>query len=180
MISAKQSYIWSIMFRAKPPLLVFFVLAVAAAGCATAPPESFAISNLQYGTMCGSPDLHVCTQTTDIAIDGKGHCVFDHNEIPCTWYGFSFDYVPKTDGVTIDCDVLTDYKATLGNPQGIVEKDSEAHRFEVPLSGGRFVNPQYMGYRPFDGVRHLTETCSYRGRKLFEFTFNLHYVGTAS
>ena len=38
------------------------------------------------------------------------------------------------------------------------------------------MNPQYAGYVPFDGVRHLTESCYYGGEKLFEFTLNLRYV----
>jgi hypothetical protein len=174
MISSKPSYIWTVMTAAKPATLA--LAAAILAGCASPPSGQLAIANLKYGTTCGTPYQEVCTQTADIAIDGKGHCVYDHQERSCTWYGFSFDYDPRFDGIVIDCDVVTDFKRDLGNPQGIVQKDTTSHRYQTTLSGGHFVNPQYSTYVPFDGVRHLTERCSYGGQKLFEFMLNLRYV----
>jgi hypothetical protein len=162
----------------KPALLA--LSAAILAGCAAQPPAgSFAISDLKYGTICGSPGPEICTQTADIALDGKEHCTFNHEVLPCNWYGFSFDYVPKMDGIKIDCDTATDYKTDFGNPEGVIEKEAVGRGYQAQLSGGHFVNPQYTGYFPFEGVHHLTESCSYEGRKLFEFTLNLRYVSAA-
>jgi hypothetical protein len=178
-ISAPAAYILPVMSKTMLPLLA--LCAAILASCATEPSaESLAISNLKYGTMCGAPAFHVCTETADITLDGKGLCTFNHKEIPCNWYGFSFDYTPSEGSIEINCQTSTDYESDLGNPQSVVEKDSKGHNFEIALSGGRFVNPQYSGHDAFTGVRHLTETCFYRGRKLFGFTFNFRYAGAVT
>lgn len=164
------------------PKLPFPALfAVFLAGCAAQPPaEPLAISNLKYGTMCGAPDMHVCSEASDIAIDGTERCVYDRREIPCNWYGFSFDYSPKQGSFKIACDMAMDYDANMGNPAGVVSKDTKSFHYEVALSGGHFANPQYKGHEKFDGIQNLTETCSYRGQKLFEFALQFHYVNAPS
>ena len=157
--------------------LVTLALAAAIlAGCASQRSGQFEIANLKYGTICGTAYQDVCTQTADIAIDGKGLCIYDHQDVPCTWYGFSFDYDSRFDGIVIDCDATTDYKIDVGNPQGIIQKDATDQRYQAQLHDGRYVNPQYALYVPFDGVRHLTESCSYQGQQLFRFTLNLRHV----
>ena len=135
MISAGASYIWAAMTTAKLALLI--LSAATLAGCASRPSGPFTITNLKYGTVCGTAYQDVCTQTADIALDGKGFCIYDHQDVPCTWYGFSFDYDTRFDGIVLDCDAATDYKHDFGNPQGIVQRNATDRRYQaITLAAG--------------------------------------------
>lgn len=171
------------LHRKIPILAVSAGLALLLASCAGAPPPArFAIGNLQYGPLCGSPEGEkVCTQSSDVEITGKGRCVYDKREIPCTWYGFSFDYAPK-EGVEIDCDMVMDRTTNMGNPQGIVAKDASSMHYQIDLrgEGGHHVQAQYAGSEGFKGVEQIKQICSYEGEKLFEVVLRLHQRAVAS
>ncbi len=165
----------SILFRLAPLALCAAILS----GCATEP-GPLAISDLRYGTMCEPPYMHVCSDTTDIAIDGTGRCMYDRKEVACNWYGFSFNYTPREASFKISCDMQMDFTSDMGNPSGVVSKDASSFHYDIDIHGGRFFNPQYKVYRKFDGVQSITETCAYKGSKLFAFTFHFRYVGAAT
>ena len=157
------------------------------AGCAGAPPPppsgALTISNLRYGPLCDGPYWQVCGQSTsDIAVDGKGSCLYDHQQRPCTWYGFSFDYTPVGSGASLDCEVVSDRKHDEGNPDGVKARGVTTSSYHIDLSGttGHHVQAQYQGYVKFDGVQTLTETCSYQGRKMVEVTLRFHYAGAST
>jgi hypothetical protein len=84
------------------------------------PPDRVAISNLRYGVVCGPNNAQtICRQTSDIAVTGDGRCIYDKQEVACTWYAYSFDYAPLAGPVALDCTYNSSVPGDIGNPEGI-------------------------------------------------------------
>jgi hypothetical protein len=178
------------MLRTKLPIPAFLALAALLAGsCSSVPPGGPpTISNLAYGPLCahGRQDA-VCGkpsagQPADVEISGDGSCVYDKKVVTCTWYGYAFDYALDRDAIDLDCDWSSDHKNTLGNPNGIVQKDTTTMHYKLHLAGrsGHYVQQQYAGFPSNDDdVELLTQSCSYRGEKLFEVDLRLHHHRSA-
>jgi hypothetical protein len=138
-----------------------------------------AITNLKYGLVCG-PDYNrrICFQTSDIQITGEGRCVYNQQEIPCTWFGYSFDYKLPKDTVELDCEWSSTLPANLGNPIAELKENVSSYHYKIVLNRGEshFFNPQYSSVRADLGIVEVNkQQCSYNGEKLFEFTFRLHF-----
>jgi hypothetical protein len=145
---------------------------------ANAGAEDAVITRLQYGPVCGEdPDLHLCGQSSDIVLTGKSTCVYAMQQGACTWYGFAFDYALSTDGGELDCTWSSDTVTDVGNPTALLDKSVTSGTYKIALTGrsGHFFNPQYATYDPsFKGVRTFTQSCTYQGKKQFEFILKLH------
>jgi len=139
------------------------------------------ISNFKFGLVCG-PDQNrrICFETKDIPLTNEGLCVYNRQQVPCTWYGFSFDYRLPSREVALQCEWTSSVPVNEGNPQGIREKGASGGRYEIVLRNDQqhFFNPQYITLAPVivpRQVQQSTTSCSHMGRKLFDVAYQLRY-----
>lgn len=174
-------------FSAKSPVrgASFLALALLCASCTTAPesdknqPDQIAISNLSYGPLCGADAAPtVCGPSNDIRVTGEGHCAYGKQEMACTWYGFSFDYVPTGSPVELDCVATSDVARDYVNIYGVQATNVTSEPYKLTLDGsGHIFHSQYSGWSPnAKGDENLKQVCSFKGTKVFEVDFHLHYV----
>ena len=122
----------------------------------------------------------ICHDTEEIHVTGQGRCVWDGETLPCTWYGFEFDYSGNHDDITIECNFSASEAGSSGNPAGVIEDESDSGSYSFKLEGeqGTFFNPQYMllSTRPAEKALLRTDTtCKAGDTVLFEFGFNIHF-----
>jgi hypothetical protein len=137
------------------------------------------ISNFKFGLVCGTDQSRrICFETKDIPLTNEGLCVYNRQQVPCTWFGYSFDYRLPSREVTLQCEWTSSVPVSEGNPQGMREKDASGGRYEIMLRNDEqhFFNPQYMAlptaFVPRQ-VQRYTNSCSHMGRKLFEVAYQL-------
>jgi hypothetical protein len=161
----------------------WMLVALFCASCTTmpekshTPPDRVTISNLRYGPVCGPNNAQtICSQTSDISVTGDGRCIYDHREIACTWYAFSFDYAPLAGPVALDCTYNASMPGDIGNPEGVQSKHSTGAPYQIQLdNSGHLFHSQYMGWvgeTPDDDIK---QACFYKGEKLFDVEFRLHF-----
>lgn len=138
------------------------------------------ITDFKFGLVCPNADSNVgwvCHETKDILITGQGQCVFDGNKVPCTWYGFSFNYANARASDVIRCTYTMSQPVTMGNPTGIVSRETNEGKYEfsVPVGAGSFFNPQYSVFaiekRGRETQQEHTE-CRINGKPAFSFDAN--------
>lgn len=155
------------------------LLCAACSTVALQPGTRVTITNLQFGPVCGPAyaPTSVCAQSSDIDATGHGRCIYDRRPIDCTWYGYSFDYTSPEGATFLDCDWSSNYPTALGNPRGVQEQavTSSHLRLPLPSHAGHIFNPQYAGVGRHDAVETIVESCAYKGEKLFQIEFRLHY-----
>ena len=101
------------------------------------------ISNFKFGMVCPDPmgkqygeetkgigTGEICENLDKIVITGEQRCIFDRRAIPCTWYGYSFDYV-GIESQEIICSFKDSEPGTEGNPNGIRSENTDSG--EIPL-----------------------------------------------
>src|SRR5260221_8716177 len=131
------------------------------------------ITNFRAGEVCsdGIKLLGVCRVTEDIYVTGQSVCVFNGERRPCTWYGFSFDYVNAKPGTEIICKFSSSLNIANGNPQEIISERTRKGDYQIVLDKekGHFFNPQYFlfgGYVNRASSLNETETvCSINGKQ---------------
>lgn len=148
------------------------------------PGRALEIANVRSGPACPKPGDttrqvgRICFQAEDIHITGQGACFYDKDEVPCTWYGFEFDYSGAMEGDKITCAYTTSEPADVGDPDGVTNAASTSGEYELSLKPGasHFFNPQYSVLRyvreQIPDIRDET-VCSFDGEELFRFKFNL-------
>ena len=111
----------------KPIVRVALALAFASFPLlAIADENHVAATNLKVGLVCGSgASRRVCFQTSDVQVTGEGSCIFNHQLIACTWYGFSFDYELPQDEVELNCTWSSNVAANLGTPGGLGKSNTK-------------------------------------------------------
>ena len=166
------------VFRIVPGVVAGLFVGLAACTTAGAPPDGFGISNLRVGKVCGTyGGGDICEQTYDIVNDDHGICMYNHQVRNCTWFGYSFDHTPIDHDITLDCQETSDQPRDLGNPEGVLARHTKSVNFQlvVPAGGSHFFNPQYSsGGDRGTRVQTETESCSYHGKILFQFTRHFH------
>ncbi|UPT62528.1 MAG: hypothetical protein M0D54_19590 [Hyphomonadaceae bacterium JAD_PAG50586_4] len=135
--------------------------------------------NLRVGLACPL-NSSICVETTEVAITGQGVCVYNGERLPCTWYGFEFDYVRAQPGDEVLCVVTSNRSADFGDPSGVSREDANQFEYELPLESeaGHFFNPQYTIFEPNAPSRGtvLEETvCSIGKRELFRFQMEFQF-----
>lgn len=162
--------------RAQIQLTVFVsVLALLTATPATATQ----VADVKAGLVCDpGKNGWICIQTEDIHLTGQGRCVFNKQEMPCTWYGFSFQYWDNKPGTQLVCNYKTALPWTMGNPTQVIEEQTTEGTYSLPLEGthGRFYNPQYRIYGLRDRgtpIDVISTRCSIDGREVVNFRFNI-------
>lgn len=146
--------------------------------------EQVVIKNFTRGLICGANEAQrrVCFDTEEIQITGEGRCIFNGRPAACTWYGISFDYVLPKDGVKLECIWQSSHPANVGNPKALLQEGVTSGTFELDLKNneGHYFLPQYLAllehptYQAPGQILRVTQSCSYQGTKLFEFSFNRH------
>lgn len=138
------------------------------------------ISNFKSGLACtdGKTFGWICHETSDIYITGQGKCIYNKQEKPCTWHGFSFDYKEVTEETEIKCTVKSSKPTNLGNPKEQISNNKLISEFILPvqIGEGHFFNPQYRILSYNDGDPNLIETtsCFSEGKLIFEI--NNRYI----
>lgn len=143
--------------------------------------EGTQISNFAFGLVCSDSldNPHVCSKTNDIVVTGGSRCVYDREVVPCTWYGFEFDYLLPKDSVALACRWSSSDRQNIGNPDSVIATNVRDGTFELVLKGraGHFVNPQYKAPDPTAGVVEVFQACAYGGKDLFAVTYRLRSEG---
>ncbi|MSP94170.1 MAG: hypothetical protein EXR00_02775 [Alphaproteobacteria bacterium] len=161
--------------------LLVFALLSATPSIAQGQTNPVVISNFKVGLVCGlNSDRRICFETHDIQLTNEGRCVYNRQLVPCTWYGYSFDYQLPTDIVKLQFESSSSVPRDVGNPTAEIEKNALVARYEMELRNdtNHFFNPQYTSVSRASlagTVDQNTQSCSYLGEKLFEFTLQLHY-----
>jgi hypothetical protein len=152
--------------------------------CATQPSQAVvgadtvSITNLQYGRMCNTKDgPWLCAPGKDVDVTAADQCVYNHQVIACTWYGFSFDYVAPKPGVTLDCQVTWSEPSNVGNPEGIRARAVTSGKYQIHLEAerGKLSWPQYTNGQSERSQEELSNSCSYKGNRLFDVTLRMIY-----
>jgi hypothetical protein len=101
--------------------------------------------------------------------------------VPCTWYGFSFDYRTTAETVKLNCFWSSNEASDLGDPNGVVSRNVKQGEYEIELTGTghHFFNPQYSVFAPIRRDVRQDTYCSYDGKRVIEFFFVFHYVGNS-
>ena len=153
------------------------LIAVASIGSA----DATVVSDFKSGLVCDPGKAHawICHQAEDIHLTGQGRCVYDGEQYPCTWYGFSFNYANNIPGTQLECEYTSTLPRDMGNPEGVVARNTATGKYSLTLDHveGRVFNPQYtiFGVRTpeDDGLDSTTTTCSISGQEIATFEFNL-------
>ena len=157
----------------------FAVFGLALAFLASSPASATQVADVKAGLVCDpGKNGWICIQTEDIHLTGQGRCIFNKQELPCTWYGFSFQYWDNKPGTQLVCNYKTALPSTMGDPIRAVEGEATEGTFSLPLEGthGKFYNPQYSIYTlrsrgtPIDSI---STRCSIDGREVANFRFNI-------
>lgn len=146
--------------------------------------QAVEIDNVRSGLVCGTNEeaepirqpvpARVCYQTEEVYITGQATCELNGKSIPCTWYGFEFDYSGLAEDEIITCRSQGEFLSSFGDPQQIIASDviDFEYTLGVPKGDGHFFNPQYTAfmYRPVGFGREETRTTCYSGEtELFSF-----------
>ena len=96
------------------------------------------ISNFKSGLACtdGKTFGWICHETSDIYITGQGKCIYNKQEKPCTWHGFSFDYKEVTEETEITCTIETSKPTNPGNPEEVLGKGLHSSEYTLPVPLG--------------------------------------------
>lgn len=139
------------------------------------------VTNVRVGVVCGKGESRrVCFETKDIQITNESTCVYNGSTVPCTWYGYSFDYKSSLPDMVLQCEYFTSEPFDEGNPREIIARNTTHGNFEMKLPGvsGHFFNPQYTAVADSTILGRIDEDkqiCSYKGTKLFEVNYRLHF-----
>jgi hypothetical protein len=143
--------------------------------------EGAQISDFTFGLICSDSldSPHVCSKTNDIVVTGNGRCVYDRKVVPCTWYGYEFDYHLPKDSITLACRWSSSDRQNIGNPDSIVAENVRDGTYELVLKGraGHFINPQYRAPERIAGATEVFQVCASGGKDLFAVTYRLRFPG---
>ncbi len=152
------------------------------------PGDASEISNFRSGIACPaqqtigqpSPVSRICFDTNVVQITGQSTCTYNNQQLPCTWYGFEFDYADFPENAELSCKLTSNRMGDFGNPDGISQKNSAAYEYaiSVPAGNGHFFNPQYSVFtysNSEESIIEETTSCSLEGEELFRFERRLVY-----
>jgi len=162
---------------------LFAGLCLVLTGCASTGPsvqtDGLTVKNLKVGLVCWNNGVPtICTEATEIKITNSGLCVFNKRTVPCTWYGFAFDYSTGEKSAKIQCQVESSAPVNWGNPREALKENATTSSYEIELRGDQhyFINPQYSAAGSARlGTVSDVQTCSYKGTKLFQIELALEY-----
>lgn len=131
------------------------------------------IENFKFGVVCTDDRTFawVCFETDEIQISGQGRCIYDGEELPCTWYGYQFDYSGAESGAILQCEISINAPTTLGNPAGVVSVDATSFAFEIELNEGEghIYEGQYSIFSVNAAPREDVTVCTHQGKEVFRY-----------
>ena len=141
------------------------------------------IKNLARGLVCGATaaERHICFETDTIQVTNESTCVFSGRRIPCTWYGFSFDYDLPAETVKLQCTWSSTEQVNDGDIKAEHQVGAKQGTYELELKSTdrHFFNAQYVSAstarEKLGQVTRTRQACSYQGTKLFELSFSLRH-----
>jgi hypothetical protein len=148
------------------------------------------ISNFRSGPVCGEgsgeagrpPSSRIC-QDTDIPIRGRDTCVFNEVRMPCTWWGFEFDYEDAQPDVPLACTWRRSRPGTEGNWEGLRSQGIETETIRIDLgdTAGHTFFPAFDIHTDDIAwpVIDVEFTCSYGGHRAFSATHRLLFSSQA-
>lgn len=148
--------------------------------------DTLEVSGLRSGPVCNAgagkvgraPSDSICPSRS-VLMRGKDTCVFDGNEIPCTWWGFEFDYRNAVVGVPLVCVWVRSLPGTEGNYEGVRSSNATTDTIAIhfPADSGHLFHPGFDGIPPQLPPTlipvHVTFDCSYQGRPVFAVALRL-------
>lgn len=145
--------------------------------------HSAEISDFKFGLACtdGKTFGWICYDAEEIHVTGQGQCVFDGEEKPCTWYGYSFRYSGFSEETKFKCKFSTSIESNYGNPWEVVAENSRGEEYEldVGMGEGYFFNPQFSVFRVVDKAdvepKYKRTTCTLDGEQVAEFEYRIIY-----
>lgn len=161
------------------------VLTVGGAAGAQAP-DALEISGFRSGRVCHAgagevgraPSDSICASRS-VLTRGKDTYIYDGNEIPCTWWGFEFDYRNAVPSVPMTCLWERSVPSDEGNYQGVRSRNISVDTITIsfPADSGHLFHPGFDGVPRDLNVRfaevRLTIACAYRERPLFTAAYRL-------
>jgi hypothetical protein len=161
--------------------IFFLITSSALAGCAGGPDISntglgvtnagLIISNLKTGLLKRSGvDFDVYEQGSHFAYKPNGTCTANGVQMPCMWWGFTFDYRAPEEGAELLCSVR------FSRPQNMVSPRSEygvrtGGEYRIRLSGeGTHRNVGYQNTRnELPGMLSNRTVCTYQDETVLDF-----------
>ena len=82
----------------------------------------------------------------DLSFEENGECVFNRKTFPCMWHGYILKYESHGKDVNLECKGFQNIPANFGNPNELIEENSQDFEYVIPLKGreSTFINPQYV------------------------------------
>jgi len=147
-------------------------------------PDPPGLSNFRSGKLCvdANGDKSVCVEQVDVTVDGADRCGFDGRQVPCTWFGFEFDFLDADPVVPLVCAWERSVPGNMGNLDGIVERDTSSGVGSVLLPGadGHYVYANFQVHSTPPGAvpsQIISKfDCSYAGVALFDVEYRLNIV----
>jgi hypothetical protein len=157
-------------------------------GLLALPACSAEIRNFVSGAVCSDAAgvRSVCQQTKEIYVTAESSCNWSGKQLPCTWFGFEFDYKDADPHVPLECTYVRSQASDEGNFEGVRERNTTTgtltYRFDSAV--GHFFNPMYQLFSREAEQKHVVLNtqiaCSVSGVHVFDVTFNLHFGRQAS
>ena len=150
------------------------------------PSHAAEITNFRAGLACtaNSPrddaEGWICQPTEEILVTDQGTCIYNGQEMRCTWVGFEFDYRGANDGDELQCVVESSAPMNRGNPNEELSEDSSSGSFSIPLKPGthHLFNPQYFVFAARPAAQNLLVDkgrCMHNGKLAFEYTYRVSF-----
>jgi len=148
--------------------------------------DTLQVSGLRSGPVCNAgagevgraPSDSICPSRS-VLMRGKDTCVYDSKEVPCTWWGFAFDYRNAVPSVPMVCIWERSVPSNEGNYQGVRSRNISIDTITIafPADSGYLFHPGF-DVVPRDltvswAAVQLTIACTYRERPLFTANYRM-------
>lgn len=146
--------------------------------------SEFEVENFKSGLVCPfHPNMEggwVCFETETVHMTGRSECNYGGEYIPCSWYGFEFEYKNAPKDTQLQCQTVHDTPGNFGNPRGTLSESTRTFEYNIDIKAGdgRFYNPQYSGIYPQSmtgKVTRMDTRCRYNGREVLSYRMELIY-----
>jgi len=136
------------------------------------------IIDFKQGLMREQSGIHKVYQLgSKFQYQTNGECTYNHKQYNCMWFGFSFRTSQDVKKLTLSCKGTLSSPDDIGNPQGVLGKQSQNIEVTLVLKGKNryFSNPQYIIKEPNITTQELTTTCSHNGKVILKSNVTINF-----
>lgn len=166
---------------------VLMAAGIGGSGVASAQvPDTLEVTGFRSGPVCGAgagevgraPSDSICPSRS-VLMRGKDTCVYDGAEVPCTWWGFEFDYRHAVPNLPMVCIWERSVPSDEGNYAGVRSRNISVDTIAIhfPADSGHLFHPGFDTVPRDLNVRwaevRLTIGCSYRTQRLFTANYRM-------